>query len=122
MLYRGKLTEPDEPRGKVIEFAADMLAWATVQELLHAEGIRRLDTPEARIVCMAFEHHRLKLPMAFKRARNSPRGSQTRRRCARLRVYSRAYNSRRYGNLVQSYIADQRVLPDATRLPARVYS
>jgi hypothetical protein len=42
-----------------------MLAWATVQELLHAEGIRRLDTPEARIVCMAFEHHRLKLPMGF---------------------------------------------------------
>jgi hypothetical protein len=35
--------------------AADMLAWATVQELLHATNIRSLDSHESRIVCRTFE-------------------------------------------------------------------
>jgi hypothetical protein len=35
--------------------AADMLAWATVQELLHTSEIRLLESHESRIVCRMFE-------------------------------------------------------------------
>jgi hypothetical protein len=46
--------------------SADMLAWATVQELLHAEGIRRIPSgSDAEIVCRTFERARPRMSMGY---------------------------------------------------------
>jgi hypothetical protein len=46
--------------------SADTLAWATVQELLHAEGIRPINaSSDAEIVCRTFELARPKMSMGY---------------------------------------------------------